>query len=93
MKKIILGLALWGGLIFSSTPSPAQTFEIALQQYQEETGTTTYEGQEVQPAWFRHKTKDVDTNGDGKADAKLEWNEFWIFGKRIWTGPVTSTPQ
>lgn len=92
MKKVFLGISLICGLVFFTNKSSAQTFEIALQEYEAETGGTTYEGEELQPSWFRHKTRDIDTNGDGKPDGRIEWNEFWIFGKRIWTGPVKSTP-
>jgi hypothetical protein len=90
MKKVSLGLSLFCGLSFlSTTKTSAQTFEIARQLYFEETGTTTYHGEELQPQWFRHIVKWIDTNGDGIPDGKIEWDEFWLFGVRIWSGPVS----
>ncbi len=86
MKKLIFGLSLLISLSFLSNNSFAQTFTIALQEYRNETGTTTYEGQELQPQWFEHEVIVVARYPDGKPFITVEWNQFRIFGKVIWTG-------
>lgn len=88
MKKIIFSCILCLGLTFTSKVSSAQNFAIAIQQYVHETGSTLYQGQEVQPEWFKRTRHGIDDNGDGKIDYYVCSNQFWLFGHCFWQSEV-----
>ena len=86
MKKVILGASLMLGLCFMGTSVKAQTFSKAVAEYKQQTGSTTYQGQELQPMWFKDAVNDVDTNGDGIKDRRFITPQFWLFGHCFWQG-------
>jgi hypothetical protein len=84
MKKMLIGAALTFAM-FAATDSTAQTFDQAIQEYNEQTGTTTYEGKELEPQGHRIGRLPKDVDGDGVVDYWICCNEFWLFGIRIWS--------
>ena len=68
MNKVILSFVLCLGLSFIGKTSSAQTYEVAIQQYVQQTGSPLYEGNPIEPQWFKDVRNGVDFNGDGKID-------------------------
>lgn len=86
MRKAILGITLFLGLSFVGSTVSAEGFDAAVVEYKQETGSTTYKGEELQPMWFKDLVNDVDTNGDGIKDRRFTTPSFWLFGHCFWQG-------
>lgn len=86
MKKLLLTSAFALVFAFVGQQVSAQNFQAARQEYINQTGSDLYEGQPVQPEWFRKHYVYYDLNGDGIIDHFAIVNEFWLFGYRIWEG-------
>lgn len=83
MKKLFFATALILSANFISTEAHAD-FKSAITEYEQEFGTTQYQGEIVTIEWFRVNRHSIDLNGDGMMDTYVDVDEFWAFGHRIW---------
>jgi len=90
MKKLVFSVVIaTAALVLTNSKVTAQTFQQAVTEYHQETGAITYQGQPLQPMWFKVGKNPVDLNGDGEKETNICHNEFWLFGVKIWEGKET----